>query len=105
MNTQRKIALGIAGAIVAGSTFGLVATSFAEDTAPTPGATQQGGQALAAGVHGADYGQALVNPMCLAGRRRNKPKQTDTAPRGRRAPCPAPFKSCSTTSLKKETLS
>ena len=43
MNTQRKIALGIAGAIVAGSTFGLVATSFAEDTAPTPGATQQGG--------------------------------------------------------------
>ena len=35
MNTQRKIALGIAGIIVAGSTFGLVATSFAED-APTP---------------------------------------------------------------------
>lgn len=44
MNTQRKIALGITGAaIVAASTFGMVASSQAEPTPPTPTATQQGG--------------------------------------------------------------
>lgn len=43
MNTKRKIAVGIAGAVVAGSTFGLVTTSFAADPVPAPTATQSGG--------------------------------------------------------------
>lgn len=43
MNTKRKIAVGIAGAIVAGTTFGLVGTSHAEEPVPAPTTAQQGG--------------------------------------------------------------
>ncbi len=64
MNTQRKIALGVAGAaIVAASTFGIVA-SHAEPTAPAPTTTQQGGFGYGAqagmtghGRMGGDMGQ------------------------------------------------